>query len=92
MTRLAQAPNVTVKLSGFGLGHPCWTPADTGPLLERTIATFGPDRVMVGTNLPVDRLFEGRAVLGTVVAAVAGPLEAERRAVMRRTAERVYRI
>lgn len=93
MTRLAQAPNVSVKLSGFGLGHPRWTLDDTGPLLERTIATFGPDRVMVGTNLPVDRLFaEGRAILGTIAAVVAGLSEPERRMVLSGTAERVYRI
>lgn len=93
MARLAEAPNVSVKLSGFGLGHPGWTLSDTGPLLERTIATFGPDRVMVGTNLPVDRLFaEGRTILGAIRAVVAGLSEGERRQVLRGTAERIYRL
>ena len=93
MARLAGAPNVAVKLSGFGLGHPRWTTADTGPLLERTLAAFGPDRVMVGTNLPVDRLFAtGRTILGAIAAAVSGLSEAERRAVLSGTAERIYRI
>ena len=93
MARLTQAPNVVAKLSGFGLGHPGWTFADTAPLLERVLAAFGPDRVMVGTNLPVDRLFApGRAILGAISALAAGPSEAERRAVLSGTAERVYRI
>lgn len=93
MARLARAPNVVVKLSGFGLGHPRWTFADTGPLLERMITAFGPDRVMVGTNLPVDRLFApGRTILGAIAALVAGLSEAEKRTVLSGTAERVYRI
>lgn len=93
LARLAQAPNVAIKLSGFGLGHPRWTLADTAPLLERVIETFGPDRVMVGTNLPVDRLFAaGRTILGAIAALVAGLSEAERRAVLSSTAERVYRL
>lgn len=93
MARLAGAPNVAVKLSGFGLGHPRWTTADTGPLLERTVAAFGPHRVMVGTNLPVDRLFAtGRTILGAIAAAVAGLSEAEKKAVLSGTAERIYRI
>ncbi len=93
MARLALAPNVVAKLSGFGLGHPRWTFADTAPLLERVLAAFGPDRVMVGTNLPVDRLFApGRAILGAISALAAGLSEAERRAVLSGTAERVYRI
>lgn len=91
--RLARAPNVAVKLSGFGLGHPGWTLADTGPLLERTIATFGPERVMVGTNLPVDGLFaDGPTILRAIAAVVAPLSEGERRAVLRGTAERIYRI
>ena len=90
--RLAGTPNVVVKLSGFGLGRSRWTVADTGPLLERTVATFGPDRVMVGTSLPVDRLFAtGRTILGAIAAAVAGLSEAEKKAVLSGTAERICR-
>ena len=66
---------------------------DTRPLLGRVIEAFGPDRVMVGTNLPVDRLFApGRTILGAISALTAGLSEAEKRAVLSGTAERVYRI
>ncbi len=93
MARLAEAPNVVAKLSGLGLGHPAWTFADTGPLLGRVIEFFGPDRVMVGTNLPVDRLFApGRSILGAISALTAGLSQAEKRVVLSGTAERVYRI
>ena len=93
MVRLAQAPNVVVKLSGFGLGHPGWTLADTCPLLKLAIAAFGADRTMIGTNLPVDLLFaEGAKILGAATSIVAGLSEAEKQAILTTTAERVYRI
>ena len=93
LVRLAQAPNVVVKLSGFGLGHPRWTPADTVPLLARALDTFGPTRTMVGTNLPVDLLFaRPDAIFEAIRAVTAGLSEPERRWVLGGTAERVYRI
>ncbi|TIT75627.1 MAG: hypothetical protein E5W45_08695, partial [Mesorhizobium sp.] len=55
--RLAQAPNVSVKLCGFGLGAPNWTPETMLPLLHHTLHAFGPQRTMVGTNMPVELLF-----------------------------------
>jgi predicted TIM-barrel fold metal-dependent hydrolase len=93
LARLAAAPNVVVKLSGLGLGHPHWRLADTLPLLDRALDTFGPDRTMVGTNLPVDRLFaEPAAILGAIRALAARLSPQDRHAVLRGTAERVYRI
>ena len=93
LSRLAQAPNVAVKLSGLGLGHPDWTIFDTVPLLARTIDIFGPERVMVGTNLPVDRLFaQGSMILQAISQAVSPLSECEAYAVLTGTAERSYRI
>lgn len=93
LTRLADAPNVTVKLSGFGLGHPAWTVEDTAPILHRTLAVFGPDRTMVGTNLPVDRLFAPTAQTFRAFEAVIASLPAADAAmVLRQTAARVYRL
>jgi predicted TIM-barrel fold metal-dependent hydrolase len=93
MRRLAAAPNVAVKLSGFGLGHPAWTAEDTVPLLRRTLDLFGPDRTMVGTNLPVDRLFAPPARTFETIGAVVRELsDAERRMVLQGTAARVYRL
>ena len=93
LARLAQAPNVAVKLSGFGLGHPGWSLDDTVPLLRRTLDLFGPGRTMVGSNLPVDRLFaSGPKILDAIAATVADLSNDERHAVLIGTAERVYRI
>lgn len=93
LTQLAQAPNVMIKLSGFGLGNPSWTNVDIVPLLLRAIDIFGVDRVMFGTNLPVDRLFSSAtAILDACLCSVADFSQQERHAMLVANAERGYRI
>jgi len=93
ISRLAQAPNVSVKLCGFGLGAPAWTLDDTLPLLHHTLEAFGPTRTMVGTNMPVDLLFAPpRKIVSAIHAAVRDLSRHERSAVLRSTAESFYRI
>ena len=93
LEQLAQAPNVVIKLSGLGLGHPGWTNDDTVPLLRRAIDTFGTDRAMFGTNLPVDLLFShaGRIILA-YEAALEGYSGAEQDALFHSNALQTYRI
>ncbi|TPL71439.1 amidohydrolase family protein [Mesorhizobium sp. B2-3-15] len=93
ISRLAQAPNVSVKLCGFGLGAPAWTIEDTFPLLHHVLDTFGTGRTMVGTNMPVDLLFAPPAkIVSTICGVVKGMSESERVAVLCSNAERFYRI
>jgi predicted TIM-barrel fold metal-dependent hydrolase len=91
--RLAQAPNVSVKLCGFGLGAPSWTPKDTLPLVRHALEAFGPKRTMVGTNMPVDLLFASPVRVIAMIHAIARDLsDDERVAVLCSNAERFYRI
>ena len=93
LAQLAQAPNVRIKISGLGLGHPHWTAQDTVPLVQRAIDTFGADRVMFGTNLPVDRLFSTtEAILDAYDIAVRNFSPAERESLFQLNAEMAYRI
>lgn len=93
LKRLAQAPNVLVKLSGLGLGHPRWTPADTRPLLLRAIEIFGIERAMFGSNLPVDRLFGPPDEILAAFRQVTQQFStAERRQLFQTNAEQTYRI
>ncbi len=93
ISRLAQAPNVSVKLCGFGLGDPEWTLQSVLPLLDHTIDAFTPQRTMVGTNMPVDLLFASPdRIVEAIRAAVKHLSEDERISVLRSNAERVYRI
>lgn len=57
MDIMAKAPNVTMKISGLGMGDPLWTVASIRPYVLGSIEAFGTDRVVFGTNWPVDRMF-----------------------------------
>ncbi|RWH66979.1 amidohydrolase family protein [Mesorhizobium sp.] len=93
INRLAQAPNVCVKLCGFGLGAPAWTIEATLPLLRHVLDAFGPKRTMVGTNMPVDLLFAAPNKIISMIHAIARDLSPDERiALLRSNAERFYRI
>lgn len=56
MGRLAEMPNVCVKISGIGqLGRP-WTVDDNHYIITETIEMFTPERAMFASNFPVDKL------------------------------------
>jgi len=93
MALLAPCPNVSVKISGIGQrGHP-WTVAANREIVLTTIDLFGTARCMFASNFPVDGL------CGTFTTVFAGFDEitrgfsaAERRALFRDNALRIYRI
>jgi len=55
---LAALPNVQCKLSGLLTEADIaeWRPADLTPVVQHVLDSFGPDRVMLGTDWPVLRL------------------------------------
>src|SRR5579871_4789985 len=52
---LAELPNVACKLSGMvtEADHANWQPADLEPYIASVFESFGPDRVMFGSDWPV---------------------------------------
>jgi predicted TIM-barrel fold metal-dependent hydrolase len=56
MSRLADMPNVCVKISGLGQRGLPWTVESNRYIIEETIAMFGAERAMFGSNFPVDKL------------------------------------
>ncbi|MGF0239254.1 amidohydrolase family protein [Rhodococcus sp. IEGM1300] len=56
MARLAEWPNVQVKISGLGLAGRAWRPKDNAWIVREVIAMFGSDRAMFASNFPVDSL------------------------------------
>ena len=93
MRKLAGCPNVTVKLSGFAMFDHQWTVESLRPYVLETIDAFGVERAMFASNFPVDRLFGSYEDLWRAYASiVADASDAERDALFRRNAERVYRI
>lgn len=53
---LSVLPNVWCKLSGLGMFDHNWTVAKIEPIVHQVLAQFGKDRVMFGSNFPVDSL------------------------------------
>lgn len=87
---LSDRPQVVAKLSGLGMFEPSWTTDSIRPIVETVLEQFGPERVMFGSNFPVDSLTSDYA---TIVAAyedlVPGDLHD---AVFGATARDFYRI
>jgi len=90
---LAQAPNVTCKLSGMvteaDLRH--WTVDDLRPFVEAAVAAFGPRRLMFGSDWPVCLLAASYAEVLGALRACLPPLPASDLAeVLGGTARRTY--
>jgi predicted TIM-barrel fold metal-dependent hydrolase len=93
MRRLAGCANVAVKISGLAMFDHRWTVESLRPYVLETIDTFGVERAMFASNFPVDRLFGSYQDLWQAYASiVADASVAEKDALFRRNAERIYRI
>jgi len=53
---LSQLPHVQLKLSGLGMFDKYWSAASVQPIIDIAVVTFGFDRIMFGSNFPVDKL------------------------------------
>lgn len=56
MARLADCPNVRVKLSGLGVAGEAWGIEQQRPVVEALIADYGVQRCLFASNFPVDSL------------------------------------
>jgi predicted TIM-barrel fold metal-dependent hydrolase len=93
MARLAEAPNIRVKLSGCCVPGRRWTPELQAPVVLEAIRLFGAARCMVASNFPVDGLLATYdEVMGGFRALIAPLPEAEQRRILHGTAAETYRI
>jgi predicted TIM-barrel fold metal-dependent hydrolase len=93
MAALAERPNVTAKLSGFGTFIHRVDPAHIAWLTEETVALFGADRCLWGSNFPIEKLWTDYAtLLAAHRDAAAGLSAAQQSAIFNDTACRVYRL
>jgi len=63
MRRLAENPRVVCKLSGLGMFDHDWTTESIRPFVDHIMEVFGPNRVMFGSNFPVDGIYTSYARL-----------------------------
>jgi predicted TIM-barrel fold metal-dependent hydrolase len=93
MSALAEQPNVNVKLSGLGtFVHACR--ADVmAPVIRETVAIFGADRCLYGSNFPIEKLWTDYTRLyRTFRDAIAHLDEKQQCAILYDTAARLYRL
>lgn len=91
---LAGAPNVTCKISGLGMTDPRFTAESLRRWIDTPLEAFGPDRCVLGSNWPVDRLYSSYDVIMDIyrdrVAALFGA--ADQRKVLSENAARIYKL
>ncbi len=63
---LSELPHVVCKLSGLGMFDHNWTRDSIEAIVTEVLERFGPDRVMFGSNFPVDSLSSDYATLVAV--------------------------
>jgi len=93
MSEMAKAPNVTMKISGLGMCDPRWTVASIRPYVLGAIEAFGVERVVFGTNWPVDRMYSSYPDVVNAYAEVISSFTREEQTKMfSGNAERIFRI
>jgi predicted TIM-barrel fold metal-dependent hydrolase len=93
MQRLAQLPNLYIKLSGLGTFIHRVDQAHIAEIALPTIEMFGAGRCVFGSNFPIEKLWSSYAALVNAYRGVlAGLPEAAQAEVFSDTARRLYRL
>jgi L-fuconolactonase len=95
IAEMAALPNLTCKLSGLVTeAGPAWTPASFEPYVDHLLESFGPGRLMFGSDWPVCTVAASYAeVTALARGLLAGRLsEDEQAAVFGMTAASMYRL
>jgi L-fuconolactonase len=95
LTRLAERPNVSCKLSGMVTEARWndWRPEDLSPYIDVVLEAFGPERLMIGSDWPVCTLSgDYRSTMGVVVGYVDSLSPGERAGILGENCARFYQI
>ncbi len=93
MARLAAHRNIVTKLSGLGTFIHRNDPAHIAAILDDTVALFGAERCMFGSNFPIEKLWTTyRELVDAYRTAAASLRPAQRDAIFGGTATGVYRL
>jgi predicted TIM-barrel fold metal-dependent hydrolase len=91
LAELAARPNVATRLDAVGTIFGAWTAKQVRPWLLAILALFGPDRCMLGSDLPIERLRSGFEPLYRAYDEIfAGHTPRDREMLLRATAEHWY--
>ena len=93
LAKLAKHENIAVKLSGLYMYHRTWPSDAMNTLIDTALDLFTPERVMWGSNFPVDRQFVSlEKLVSDFETSLARHDLATREAVMWKTANSWYRL
>jgi len=93
MKTLAARANVVSKLSAFGTFVHRNDPAHIERILHDTVAVFGAERCLYGSNFPIEKLWtDYRSLIGAFLRAANDLSAAGQKAIFHDTAKRVYRL
>ena len=93
IAELAALPNVAVKLSGPGFIRRPWDGEFARPYLLTAIDLFGPERCLVASDFPTDKLFGTfDETLGAYAEIIKDFGDTERRAMWGGNANRIFRL
>jgi predicted TIM-barrel fold metal-dependent hydrolase len=89
---LAKAENVTMKISGVAMTDPNFTKKSLKPWVDACLKSFGPDRCVIGSNWPVDRLYSSYDLIMGYYRDYIGKLPtSDQRKVLYKNAARLYK-
>jgi len=93
MKRLADQPNVTVRLSGLGTFIHRNDPEHIAAVVKATVKMFGAERCMFGSNFPIEKLWTSYGELVEAhLKATSRMSKEERDQIFHATAARIYRL
>jgi predicted TIM-barrel fold metal-dependent hydrolase len=93
LARLAEHPNVYVKLSGLGTFVRTNDADHIARIVHETVGLFGPERALFGSNFPIEKLWCGYGELVDAYRrALADYADHEREAMLGGTATSLYRL
>lgn len=90
---MASSGNVVMKVSGLGMCDPLWTVDSIRPYVLSSLEAFGAERIVMGTNWPVDRMFSSYPDVINAYAEIISDLSrADQTKLFSANAERIFRI
>lgn len=93
IAELAGAENVICKISGAGMTDPRFTSESLSRWIETCLDHFGPERCMLGSNWPVDRLYSSYdAIMNLYRDFVSRLSDDEETAILSGNAARIFRL
>ena len=93
MAALSSAENVTCKISGLAMTDPFFTRDSLRPWVDTCVELFTPDRCVLGSNWPVDRLYSSYGIIMNLYREyISGLSESEQNKILHGNASRIFKM